>query len=132
MGTDGTMICECYSFKRCGLFCVHQVKVTMEVHKAVDVDSKGFAHYDISIHYLSGYMYLAYRVSTLKKIRQMYHHLVSNIWGPKICVQISKSMLIEEKDAILPVLEPLKTTTNRISTWISPTQCLVKHSLMTQ
>ena len=132
MGTDGTMICECYSFKRCGLFCVHQVKVTMEVHKAVDVDSKGFAHYDVSIHYLGGYMHLAYRASTPKKIKQMYHHLASNIRGPKICVQISKSMLIEEKDAILPVLERLKTTTNMILIWISPTQCLVKYSLLIQ
>ena len=111
---------------------LHQVNVTTEVHMAIGVDSKGFAHYDISIHYLSGYMYIAYRVSTPKKIRQMHHHLASNIWGPKICVQISKSMLIEEKDAILPVLEPLKTTTNRILIWISPTQCLVKYSLMTQ
>ena len=54
-------------------------------------------------------MHLAYRASTPKPIRDVYHHLTCNaIRGPKICTGIPTTMSIEDRQAILPAIDCLK------------------------
>ena len=54
-------------------------------------------------------MHLAYRESTPFNIRAMYHQLACNgIRGPKIRIEIPKSMTIQDKHDILPALDRLK------------------------
>ena len=106
---DGTMMCDCCHFQGCGLFCVHQVAVASAVHEAHGIEFKGFPHHDIAARYLSGYMHLAYRVSTPPNIRAMYHHLACNMTrGPKLRIGIPESMLIQERQPILPAIDRLK------------------------
>ena len=106
---DGTMMCDCCHFQGCGLFCVHQVKVATAIHEARGIEFKGFTHHDIAARYLSGYMHLAYRASTSKRIRAMYHHLACNaIRGPKMRFDIPTSMAIHDREDILPAIDRMK------------------------
>ena len=106
---DGTLMCDCCHFQGCGLFCVHQVKVATAIHEVGGIEFKGFTHHDIAARYLSGYMHLAYRESTPKKIRDMYHHLACNaIRGPKLRFDIPTSMPIQDRQDIMPAIDRLK------------------------
>ena len=106
---DGTMMCDCFHFSGCGFCFVHQVKVSTAVHDASDIEFKGFTHHDIAARYLSGYMHLAYRASTPKNIREMYHHLACNaIRGPKLRINIPTTMPIQDRQAIRPAIDRLK------------------------
>ena len=106
---NGTMMCDCCHFQGCGLFCVHQVTVATAIHEARGIEFKGFTHHDVAARYLCGYMHLAYRASTPKKIRDMYHHLACNaIRGPKMRIDIPTSMPIQDRQDILPAIDRLK------------------------
>ena len=106
---DGTMLCDCCRFESTLCFCEHCVAVANLVYASSGEKFNGFGHHDIGARYRSDYMHLAYRESTPKIVKQLFHKLSANgIRGPKLRIIIPDSLPIEEKLPILSAIDRLK------------------------
>jgi len=106
---DGTMLCDCCRFEMTLCFCEQQVSVAKMCHECAGDEFKGFTHHDMGVCYWSSYMHLAYKPSTPKHIKQMFHKLAGDgIRGPKLRIPIPDSLPIKEKLPILPAIDRLK------------------------
>jgi len=109
---DGTMLCECCRFQMTKLFCEQQVAVASLVYEASGQEFKGFTHHDMGLRYRADYMHLAYKSSTPKNVKQLFHKLAADdIRGPRLMIPIPDSLAIQERLPILPAIDRLKNYT---------------------
>jgi hypothetical protein len=124
---DGTMHCSCHNFERVGLPCTHQACVATLCYEAahpmdscssfpLDTGNEGerkvflgFIHHDVSVRWWASFMLYAYKETTPMTMNCNYHRLATkDIKGPKLRVQISPLIALEDADDVAPAILRLK------------------------
>ena len=116
---DGTMLCSCHNFELVGLLCTHQACVATLCYEAAHLDDTGnkgerqvflgFNHHNVSVLWWASYMLYAYKATTPMAMNCNFHRLAMNdIKGPKLHVQISPLLALEDADDIATAIFRLK------------------------
>ncbi len=95
---DGVMHCDCYQFQREGIPCAHQGSVAaLLCYQYSGKEFIGFTHHDISVHWWSAYMHLAYKTTTPPQMQNLFHSLANNdVCGPCLRIALRSDLVLHE------------------------------------